>query len=67
MATIKIYDSSDPINSIEFFNAGESEDNQMLLQIDHNSFNKEYLMFSISKEDARELILYLKKQFVINP
>lgn len=65
MATIKIYDASDPNNSIEIMNANECTDGQIQCAMDHSSA-KNMLWFSINREDSIELIKYLMQQFEIN-
>lgn len=62
MTTIKIYDTGGN-NSIEFMNEGELESGEMAMQIDHHQHKTDYLWFNISKDDAKELIKYLKYQF----
>jgi hypothetical protein len=67
MATIKIYCTSASGNNIELMNAGEVEDGEMPIYFECDEHADERLAFHLSKEDAREVILYLKKQFAINP
>lgn len=62
MATIKIYEASGGSNSLEFLNNGEMEENEMPVRIDHEDIEGE-IWFSLSKEDAKDLFDYLKKQF----
>lgn len=64
MATIKIYDPQND-NSIEVKNVGDDYDNEVTIVIDHDDHSTDYLYFSLSKEDAKELISYLEKQFNI--
>ncbi len=64
MATIKIYDPNTPDSSIEFMNEGDETDGIMQLCIDHPQ-NKNYLYFDLQKEEAIDLIYYLRKQFTL--
>jgi len=64
MATIKIFDPNNS-NSIEVGNNGENIWNELMLTIDHSEYKNDYLYFTLSKEEAKELIAYLKKEFRI--
>jgi hypothetical protein len=66
MATIKIYSGGSGPDSIEFGNAGEIEENEMPVIIDHEEHPAEFLHFNLTEDDAKELIRYLKDQFGIN-
>ena len=66
MTTIKIYDTAVEKSTIEIGNEGAVDSDELQMTID-NPNCKDYLFFYLSKDDARELIVYLKKQFSINP
>ena len=65
MATIKIYSTSGDGSNMEFSNNGEIDENEMQISIDHTEYDTELLFFHLSKEDAKELVTYLKKEFKI--
>jgi len=61
--TIKIFDPNNS-NSIEVGNNGENEPNEIMLTFDIAEL-EEFQYFSLSKDEAKELITYLKKEFKI--
>jgi len=61
--TIKIFDPNNS-NSIEVGNNGENEPNEIMLTFDISEL-EEFQYFSLSKDEAKELITYLKKEFKI--
>lgn len=59
--TIKIFNPNNA-DSIEVGNNGDNEPNQLTLTIDISE-EKELKYFDLSKDEAKELIAYLKKEF----
>lgn len=59
--TINLYDAASNGNRMEFFNNGENDANVMPVKMDFGTDKERW--FNLDKDDARELIKYLKKQF----